>query len=91
MRVKASLILGAVLFMCLVGWTGYSQKSQAPKMTWEYLVVTDPTLPGVSKSFEAGVEKLNELGAQGWELAGVSNENVSAHQTHTKLFFRRAK
>lgn len=59
-RLLVCLIVGALL--CLVGWTAQAEltRSTPAPQTWEYEVLE------ASGSF--GITKLNERGAQGWEL-----------------------
>jgi hypothetical protein len=86
MRQKLFLIVAAVLVIGVISWSGFSQRSQTSKNSWEYLVISDP---GLSPE---GKRTLNELGAQGWDLVGVS-DSVFDHgdQTGTRLFFKRSK
>jgi hypothetical protein len=48
-------------------------------------VLPDPT---ESSESNQGLQKLNELGAQGWELAGVSKTGGFGS---ARLYFKRAK
>jgi hypothetical protein len=88
---KAYLLVAVVVLFCIVGWTVYGQKkSSASNVTYEYMVIYDPTLTG---AMDVGAKKINELGAQGWELVGVSNERVVdevGNPPQAKLFFKRA-
>ncbi len=64
MKRKITLIALAFLSLLFVsGWISYGQKARPPKASslqlWEYKIVQVDS--------EA---KLNELGAQGWELVG---------------------
>jgi predicted negative regulator of RcsB-dependent stress response len=84
---KKKLLPGLVLITLLgvAGWTSYGQRSTQPQVNYEYQVIYDPTETG---SMDEGIKKLNEIGAQGWELVGVSNE---ANVVAAKLYFRRVK
>ena len=89
---KAYLLVAVVVLFCIVGWTVYGQgKSSPSNVTYEYMVIYDPTLTG---AMDAAAKKINEWGAQGWELVGVSNERMAdqvGNPPQTKLFFKRAK
>jgi hypothetical protein len=65
------LVLAAVaaaLLLCAVGWTSYAQRGRVRRTAWEYKTVSFSN-PYVDKE---SLNTLNELGAQGWELVGVS-------------------
>ena len=89
---KAYLLVSVVILFCILGWTVYGQKSaRTTDATYEYMVIYDPTLTG---AMDAGAKKINELGGQGWELVGVSNERVAdelGNAPAAKLFFKRAR
>jgi len=68
-----STLLFALLL--LVGFNAFGQKKNQPKVTWEYKVTGAPG---------SAEEKLNQLGAQGWEL-------VSVDQDGTVFYLKRAK
>jgi hypothetical protein len=88
MKTRLWVALVIIALLCLVGWTGFTQKSQASKQGYEYKVIIDPTQHGT----EEGNKAINGLGAEGWELVGVSNQvGDGGYSTHTRLFFKRAK
>lgn len=69
-----SLVLAALV--CLVGWTANAQlqRTSPVRQTWEYLEV----------ELDARVEatpRLNQFGAQGWELVGVTSSCPSSPNT----------
>ena len=68
MKVKNLLVVAMVAVMLMVGWSVYAQKSKPAKNTWEYKRVQ--ILGGQEKS-------LNELGAQGWELVAIDNNETA--------------
>ncbi len=81
-KIYLSLVLVAVL--CLVGWTGFAQKSSPARQTWEYKEFRSPV----------GEKELNELGAQGWELVAVlENLSISAGSGYGRptYYLKRAK
>jgi len=85
---KKSIFLGLVLIalLCIVGWTSYGQRGTQSPATYEYQVLYDPTETG---SMDEGIKKLNELGAQGWDLVGINYEKgITAP---AKLYFKRLK
>jgi Domain of unknown function (DUF4177) len=61
-------VVAAALLLCAAGWTGYAQRGKTKRVTWEYKTLTFTNQSVDKESFNA----LNELGAQGWELVGVS-------------------
>lgn len=77
----ALLIVVAVLIFA-IGWINSGQAST--KGNWEYKTV----YAGGPKF--SGDATLNELGAQGWELAGVAAWNFEG-VSQTTLYFKRAR
>ncbi len=74
----ASLVLIALLFT--VGWANSAQKD-APKKVWEYTSTNN-------------YGDLNKLGAEGWEMVGVSDSVSisSGHGSTTQTyFFKRSR
>jgi len=88
MKAKSLIILTVVALACLIGWTGYAQRSRAATPSWEYRVMFDPAVASFTRdaSFEKGVNEMNALGAQGWELVGVNNT-----ESGVMLYLKRAK
>jgi hypothetical protein len=74
--------VAAVVF--LAGWSGYAQQSSA-KDKWEYLIVH-----GQVSHFLTD-QRLNELGAQGWELVSVTFGCVGDASCYTSAYLKRAK
>ena len=83
---KSKLVGGLVLIALLYlgPWRSEGQINKNPSVSYEYQVLEDPT---EATSLDHGVQKLNDLGAQGWELAGVNRVQNKA----TKLYFKRLK
>ncbi|HEX3559178.1 MAG TPA: DUF4177 domain-containing protein [Pyrinomonadaceae bacterium] len=75
-------VVVAALLLCAVGWTGYAQRAKTKRTAWEYKVVSFSNQSVDRESLNT----LNELGAQGWELVGVSE--VGGIPTS---FFKRPK
>jgi Domain of unknown function (DUF4177) len=85
MRQRLILILAALLIIGTISWRGYSQRANMSRTSWEYLMVgyvnTDETQ-----------RKLNELGAQGWEVVAVSDKVLDqGNQTSTHFVLKRAR
>ena len=80
-KLAIALLIGAVL--SIGAWSGYGQTVKEKNVTYEYLVIDDPTEKLIR---DAGVHKLNEFGAQGWELVGVSSK---APDSYTRIYFKR--
>ena len=76
------LIAGLLFFGA---WKGQGQTEKVGSISYEYLVLPDPTEGSDSNQ---GLKKLNELGAQGWELAGATK---SGGYGSARLYFKRTK
>jgi hypothetical protein len=61
-------VIAALLLLCAVGWTGYAQRGRAKRTEWEYKAY----LFGNPYVDDRALKEINELGAEGWELVGVS-------------------
>ena len=86
MKNKFYLTLVLIALMCFAGWTAYAklQKNTPAKQTWEYLAVDlDSQL----------TPKLNEHGAEGWELVNVATTCSGGPRPECKFwaFMKRAK
>jgi hypothetical protein len=81
-----NLWLGALTaLLVLAGWSGYAQPQNAAKTQWDYLVVQ-----GVEITIRE--QRLNELGAQGWELVSVTFTCLSnLGPCYTAAYMKRAK
>jgi hypothetical protein len=85
MRQKLILVPAAFLIIGVISWGAYSQKTNVTKTSWEYMLV------GYVNSDETP-RKLNELGAQGWELVAVSDRiSDQGNQTSTQFVLKRAR
>lgn len=82
---KARLLIVAFLLICflsaLPNRVGHGQSPA--KSVWEYKIVFDANANNE--------KKLNELGAQGWELAGVRTTVFDGQTTGAHYYFKRAK
>ena len=61
MKQKAYLVLVVLGILCMVGWTGYSQKKNELRGGWEFTAVHTE-------------DEANKLGAQGWDLVTVRSD-----------------
>ena len=84
MRSKVLTVALVVALLSTVAWSSQGQPDKTGSVSYEYQVLTDPTETG---SMEEGLKKLNELGAQGWELAGV----VKVGNNASRLYFKRIR
>jgi len=85
MRRKLAIAFLIVGLLSIGAWSGQGQAEKVESVSYEYLVLPDPT---ESSESTQGLKKLNELGAQGWELAGVSK---SGGYGSARLYFKRAR
>ena len=80
MKFKITLLIVVIALFGVIGWTVNAQKQDSFKVTkptWEYKVEYDPN-----------ELKLNELGAQGWEIIGVrSLEDAN----RAVIYFKKAR
>jgi len=60
------LLIAALL--SIGAWSGYGQTGKEKNVRYEYAVIEDPTR---ALSYDEGMKKLNEFGAQGWEIVGI--------------------
>ncbi len=85
MRSKLAIAFLIVGLLFVGAWSGHGQTEKVESVFYEYLVLPDPT---ESSDSNQGLKKLNELGAQGWELAGVTK---SGGYGSARLYFKRAR
>jgi hypothetical protein len=81
---KISVALLIVALLSLVAWSGQGQTEKPRTVSYEYQVLSDPT---VWQGMDEGLKKLNQLGAQGWEIAGV----VQQGENPPTLYLKRIK
>ena len=71
-RLYFSLIV--VSFLCVAGWTAHAQLQRSnSQQTWEYQEVQ-------LSAATVATPALNRLGAQGWELVGVTRSVSQCRQ-----------
>jgi len=68
MRSKVAIALLIAGLLSIGAWSGQGQTDKARSVAYEYQVISDPTW---SQGQDEGLKKLNQLGAQGWEITGV--------------------
>ena len=81
MKKSVYLSLAVAVLLCIVGWTSYGQSRSSARAAWEYKSVWSG-----QQGFR-GDETLNELGAQGWELASAAATETQG----TGYTFKRLK
>ena len=84
MRRKITIALLIAASLSVLAWKGYGQTDKPRSVSYEYQVIADPT---ASQGQDQGLNKLNLLGAQGWEITGV----VQHGENPTTLYLKRAR
>lgn len=85
MRSKLAIAFLIVGLLSIGAWNSQGQTEKAKSVSYEYLVLPDPT---EVSGLDDGLKKLNELGAQGWELAGATK---SGGHGSARLYFKRVR
>lgn len=80
MKTKINWLLAAAALLCVVGWSGSAQKPGPSKATWEYATMRNPD-----------DARINEFGAQGWELVSVTFGCASEFNCSSLAYFKRAR
>lgn len=84
MKSKLAIALLIAALLSIGAWSSYGQTGKERAVTYEYSVIDDPSETGGNR--DAGIKKLNELGAQGWEIVGVT---IRSPDSYTRLYLRR--
>ena len=84
MRKRITIALLIAVSLSVLAWNGYGQTDKARSVSYEYQVIADPT---ASQGQDQGLNKLNLLGAQGWEITGV----VQHGENPPTLYLKRAR
>ena len=84
MKTKILVTLMVVALISVAAWKSQGRTNEAASACYEYQVLDDPTETG---PMDDGVKKLNDLGARGWELAGVNRGPGKP----AKLYLKRIK
>jgi hypothetical protein len=66
-RLAIALLIAGLL--AIGAWSGYGQTGKQRNVVYQYDVIDDPI---TTLGYDQGVKKLNEFGAQGWEIVGTS-------------------
>jgi hypothetical protein len=77
----AFLIAGV---LSIGAWNGQGQTRQARSIGYEYHVISDPTWV---QGQDEGLKKLNQFGAQGWEITGA----VQHGENPPTLYLKRVR
>jgi hypothetical protein len=85
MRNKLAIAILIIGLLSIGAWNSQGQTEKAKSVSYEYLVLSDPT---EVSGLDEGLKKLNELGAQGWELAGVTK---SGGHGSARIYLKRAR
>lgn len=79
------IIMGLMAGLLSIGtWSSQGQIDKGRNVSYEYQVVPDPT---AWAGRDEGLTKLNQLGAQGWEITGV----VQIGEDPPTLYLKRRK
>ena len=81
MKRRKLLFIVILIVGCLITWGAQGQRQRSS--TWEYKI-----LEGVPRD-SRGERKLNELGAAGWELVDVKEEEGGTDRA--RYYLKRAK
>lgn len=83
---KSKLIIVGLLagLLSIGAWSSQGQTDKTRNVSYEYQVIPDPT--GWAGPGE-GLKKLNQLGAQGWEITGV----IQQGENPPVLYLKRVK
>lgn len=86
-NLRCLLIVVTISLIAALGWSARGQgQISAPKITWEHAIVASS--PGDNAA------RLNQLGAEGWELVAVRSEEKflgNVRQTEVTYYLKRAK
>ena len=69
MKSKLAIALLIAGLLSIGAWSVQGQRAKAKNTAYQYNVISDPT---ESLGNDEGLAKLDELGAQGWEIVGVT-------------------
>jgi hypothetical protein len=80
MRSKLYTSLVIIVLLCLVGWTGYGQRTRSG---WEYKVDPVPDAGSMQQlQAQANERLINQRAGEGWELTAVGS---------SYFYFKRAR
>lgn len=81
-KIATGLVIAGLL--SIPAWSGQSQTSRSTSVAYEYQVIGDPT--NVYGPDE-GLKRLNQLGAQGWEIVSA----VQLENNPPMLYLKRVR
>ena len=79
-KLAIALLIAGVL--SIGAWSGYGQTGKQRNVMYQYDVIDDPIQ---RMGYDKGVKKLNQFGADGWEIVGTSH----AEGSYTQLYLKR--
>jgi hypothetical protein len=83
-KLTIALLIAGVL--SIGAWRGQGQRDKPRNVSYEYQVISDPT---AAYGLEQGLQKLNELGSEGWEITGAVQHGDNANAPI--LYLKRLK
>jgi len=82
MKSKLAVTLLIAGLLSIGAWSIHGETGKDKGVTYQYDVIDDPT---GTLGYDKGVKKLNEYGANGWEIVGV----FYAPNAYPKLYLKR--
>ena len=78
MKTPRLIVLLLIAVLVVAAWTAQGQKQNAAKVQWEYKIYA------LKMDEDLTEERLNQLGAEGWELIPMRTEGVNKIYYHFK-------
>lgn len=78
------IALAVTALCCVIGWTGYAQRTGGGRVQWEYNILFLPDLAALE--LVETRKQLDRLGAEGWELVQAPPVGRAGH-----YYFKRQK
>lgn len=79
------IVVGLMVGLLSIGaWSSQGQPDKTRNVSYEYQVIADPT---AWAGRDEGLKKLNQYGAQGWEITGV----VQQGENPPLLYLKRVR
>ena len=85
MKSKLTIAVLIAALLSIGAWSVHSQTAKLKGVTYQYTVIYDPV---DTIGTDEGLKKLDELGAHGWEIVGVSKAENSAPRLYLKRTIR---
>ena len=83
MKRRPLLFIVVLIVGCMITWGAQGQRQRSS--SWEYKIVE-----GVARD-SRGERQLDELGAAGWELVDVKEEQGGLYTDRARYYLKRAK